>query len=272
MKRHRGKSWHTLYKEKLLKLEEVNKHLRTVQQKYIGSKEEIMDLTARHKKEMHTLQVDQANALTHNNTVHAKQIAEIKTELEALQIEVQRVKVKDEIAETTEALIAQCLRILGDYIHGEKPRSKEGVAIAAGLDKLKAKYQRDRVLRKAQQALAQRQAFTPWDGIDLAALYGADRLYGLDEGAKVHISEAGKWPEAGMSGDQPTGDPGNTVKIGTLPGTPQLVGERVGDRENKVGIGEVPKVDIDVREDGGEERLAPAALAPENTRPDPKGT
>lgn len=249
MKRRRGKRWHTLYKEGLFKLQEVDRHLSTVQQKYISAKEQIMDLTARYNEQLEIERAEAAKKLLRARLYHEEQIKEIKIELSALQIELQRVKVKDDIARTTEGLIAQCVKILGGYARGIEPGDKKGALVGTALDALKSSYQRDHVLRKQAVENAFRRVGHPGNATDLnRAMYG---LGGSPLG-NVHITGMGKWPEAGMSGEQPTGDPQAKVNIDRVYG---------------------PGVKLDeCQEAEPKEPLAPARFAPENTRPDPKGT
>jgi hypothetical protein len=264
MKRHRGKSWHTLYKEALLKGEEINRHLRTLQQKYISVKEEIInleqaiaDIHLRHKKQMDAEHTEHTKTILLMRLRHAEQLKEIRIELSALQIELQRVKVKDDIARTTEGLIAQCVRILADYAQGKKPGDEEAAPIGKALGELKANYHREEALRKQAVENAVRRVGHPHTATDMNRA-----MYGLGPAEQVHISEMGKWPEADPA---PYRHP-----RGTWPFDREDLQSE--DPLDKVGIGKVPSVDIHVREDEPEQPLAPADFAPENTRPDPKGS
>jgi len=260
MKRRHGKSWHTLYKEKLLEVEEINRHLRTLQQKYIGQKEQNIDIDVGYRKALESQQSEHTKAILLMRLSHEAQLKEIKIELDALRIELQRVKVKDDIARTTEGLIAQCVRILADYAQGKKLGDEEAAPIGKALDELKTSYHREEALRKQAVENALRRVGHPGNATDLnRAMYGLGGLGGAPLG-NVHITGMGKWPEAGMSGEQPTGDP-----------------------QNKVGIGKVPKVDIHVREDEPEQKSGPSQrrtspkLMPRSAQsypwtPDPKGS
>lgn len=187
MKAPRRKSWYAHYKETLANVVALREHAKNLEENEKNLTAAIADIHARHKEQLDTLGRLHRAEIRQVTYYHEQRVKNIKAELKALQIEVEQVKVKDEIAQTTEGLIAHCYRILSAYAHGKEPGDKDHAAIRHTMDGLKTAYQQDAALRQAAASNALRQSMIGLGGRPVEP----SKPY-LSELGAVHINEIPK--------------------------------------------------------------------------------
>lgn len=155
MKAPRRKSWYAHYKETLANLVKLREHAKNLEAQNSLLSEGIVHLKMRYKEQLEIARSEHTKSILQMRLFHEERVKDVKAELKALQIEVEQVKVKDEIAETTDGLIARCVTVLVDYARGVAPGPFESAKIGEAVNEFMEKQQREAGLQAQKAKLAE---------------------------------------------------------------------------------------------------------------------